>query len=80
MQNGSHFVSNSFVLICKYLMVLLDFFPQGPINNFPALIQIMARHHPGDKPLSEPMMVRLPMHICITQPQGVNSLWTSDTI
>ena len=26
---------------------------------------------PGDKPLYEPIMVRLPMHICITWPQWV---------
>ena len=28
---------------------------------------------PGDKPLSEPMMVRLPTPICISRPQWVNS-------
>ena len=26
-------------------------FPKGPINNIPALIQIMAWRRPGDKPL-----------------------------
>ena len=31
----------------------------------------MAWRRPGDKPLSEPMMVSLPMHICVTQPQWV---------
>ena len=37
----------------------------------------MAWCKPGDKPLSEPMMVRLPMHICITWPQWVNlTHWT----
>ena len=30
----------------------------------------------GDMPLSEPMMVSLPTHICVTQPQWVNSLAT----
>ena len=34
----------------------------------------MAWRRSGDKPLSEPMMVRLPMHICITRPQWVNAL------
>ena len=43
-------------------------------NNIPALVQIMALRRPGDKPLSEPMMVRLPTHICVTRPQWVNSL------
>ena len=28
---------------------------------------------PGDKPLSEPMMVRLLIHICVARPQWVNS-------
>ena len=41
------------------------------ISNIPAFIQIMAWHWPGDKPLSEPMMVSLLMHICVTQPPWV---------
>ena len=48
-------------------------FPKGPINNIPSLVQIMAWRRPGDKPLSEPMMARLPTHICVTRPQWVNS-------
>ena len=32
----------------------------------------MAWRRPGDKPLSEPMMVNLLMHICVTRPQWVN--------
>ena len=32
----------------------------------------MAWRRPGDKPLSEPMMVCLTTHICVTQPQWVN--------
>ena len=31
--------------------------PEGPINNIPALVQIMAWRWPGNKPLSETMMV-----------------------
>ena len=31
----------------------------------------MAWRRPGDKPLSEPMMVNLPTHICVTRPQWV---------
>ena len=50
----------------------LKFVPKGPINNTPALVQIMAWRRPGDKPLSEPMMVSLPTHICVTRPQWVN--------
>ena len=48
------------------------FDPKGPINNILALVQIMAWCRPGDKTLSEPMMVTLVMHICVTQPQWVN--------
>ena len=32
-------------------------FIEGPISNIPALVEIMAWHHPGDKPLSKPLMV-----------------------
>ena len=46
----------------------------GPINNIPALVQIMAWRRPGDKPLSEAMMVSSLMHICITRPQWVKEL------
>ena len=35
------------------------------------MFQIMAWRRPGDKPLSEPIMVNLPTHICVTQPQWV---------
>ena len=37
-------------------------FPGGPINNIPTLVQVMAWRRPGDKPLSEPMTVRLPIN------------------
>ena len=41
----------------------------------------MAWRRPGDKQLSEPMMVRLPTHICVTRPQWVNEPnWTSSTL
>ena len=49
----------------------MKFVPKGPINNIPALVQIMAWRRPGDKPLSEPMMVSLPTYICVTRPQWV---------
>ena len=54
------------------IKVSLKFVPKGPINNIPALVQATSR--PGDKPLSEPMMVRLPTHICVTRPQWVHFL------
>ena len=55
----------------------LKFVPKGPINNIPALDRIMAWCRPGDKPLSEPMMARLPTHICVTRLQWVKQLWST---
>ena len=49
----------------------LKFVHKGPINNIPALVQIMAWCRPGDKPLSEPMLVSLLTCTCITRPQWV---------
>ena len=76
-QNGHHFPDDIF----KYIFfnenvwiaikIPLKFVPNGQINNIPALVQIMAWCRPGDKPVSEPMMVRLPTHICVTRPQWV---------
>ena len=48
--------------------------PKVPINNIRALVQIMAWRRSGDKPLSEPMMDSLLMHICVTRPQWINEL------
>ena len=42
-----------------FIKISLKFVPKGPINNIPALVQIMAWRQPGDKPLSEEMMVNL---------------------
>ena len=55
------------------ITISLKFVPKGPINNIPALVQIMAWRRPGDKPLSEPMLVGSLTHICVTRPQWVNS-------
>ena len=54
------------------IKISLKFVPKDPINNILALVQIMAWCRSGDKPLSEPMMVSLPTHICVTRPQCVN--------
>ena len=76
-QNGRHFPDDIFKCIFLNenvwisIAVSLKFVPRGPINNIPALVQIMAWRCPGDKPLSEPMMVSLPMHICVFRPQWV---------
>ena len=52
----------------------MKFVPKGPFYNIPVLDQIMAWRRPSDKPLSEPMMVRLSTHICVTRPQWVNDV------
>ena len=49
----------------------LKFVLKGPINNIPALVQIMACRHPGDKPLSGTIMIILLTHIYVTRPQCV---------
>ena len=53
------------------IKISLSFVPNGPINDIPALDQIMACRRPGDKPLPEPMMASLLTHICVTRPQWV---------
>ena len=71
-QKGHHIADNLFKCIflnetvSVSIKILLKFIPKGSVNNIPALVQIMAWRRPGDKPLSEPMVVRLPMHICVT--------------
>ena len=76
-ENGPHFPDDIFK--CTFLnenisvaiKISLKFVPNGPINNIPALVQMMAWRRPGAKPSSEPMMVRLPTHNCVTRPQWV---------
>ena len=76
-QNGRHFPNDIFKCIFFSenvwisFKISLRFVPNGPINNIPALVQIMAWRRPGDKPLSEPMVVGLLTHIFVTRPQWV---------
>ena len=78
-QNGRHFpvdISKWIFLnenVCISLKISLGYVPKVRINNIPALVQIMAWRRPGDKPLSEPMMVSLLTHICVTRPQWVEN-------
>ena len=58
------------------IKISLKFVPKGPINNNPALVRIMAWRLSGDRPLSEPRMVSLLTHICVTRPQWVNTFIT----
>ena len=59
------------------IKISLKFVPKVPINNIPVLVQIMAWRRSGDKPLSEPIMVRLPTHICVVRPQWVKVFYAS---
>ena len=69
-QNVRHFtdkIFKSFFLkenVWISIDISLKFVPKGTINNNPALVQIMAWHWSGYKPLSEAKMVSLLMHIC----------------
>ena len=56
---------------CILIKSSLKYVRKGPIDNNPTLVQIMAWRRTGDKPLSEPMMISLSTHICVTQPQLV---------
>ena len=38
------------------IQISLKFVPTSPIDNTPALVQVMAWRQAGDKPLSEPML------------------------
>ena len=79
-QSERHLANDIFMCIffnencCILIKFSLKYVRKGPIDKNPALVQIMAWRRLGDKPLSEPMMVSLPTHICVTRPQWVNSL------
>ena len=76
--NGHHFQDDIFRCIFLNenvwisINISLEFVPEGPINNIPAMIQIMAWRRPEDKALSDPMMIKLLTHVCVTRPQWVN--------
>ena len=76
-RNRRHFADDIFKCIFLNenvwisLKISLKFVPKVQINNIPTLVQIVAWRRPGDKPLSEPMLVILLTHICVTRPQWV---------
>ena len=76
-QNGRHFPDAIFrwIFLNENVWILikisLKFVSKGLINNIPALVQLMV----GAKPLSEPIMVSLLMHISVTQPQWVKNFF-----
>ena len=82
-QNGRHFAEdiskriffNENVWIS--IKFSLKFVPRGPININPEMFRIMAWRRPGDRPLSEAMLVSLLTHICVTRPQWVKHVFSS---
>ena len=42
-----------------FILIALKIVPNGPIDNGWALLQVMAWHLTGDRPLSEPMLTQL---------------------
>ena len=75
-QNSRHFTDD--ILACIFLnenvwipiRISLKFVPKSPMNNIPALVQIMAWRRPGDKLLSEPMLLdyrRIYASLCLNE-------------
>ena len=83
-QKGRHFPDDIFKCIFLNenvwisITISLTFVPNGPINNIPALVQVIAWHRPGDKPSSERMVVSLLTHICVSRPQNISMETLSD--
>ena len=79
-QNGRYFADDTFkrIFLKENIRIStklsLNFLPKSPVDNIPSLFQIMAWRRPGDKPLSEAMMVSLLTHMCNARPQWVNWL------
>ena len=68
-QNVRYFAENTFKRIFLNenvvisIIISLKFIPKGPISYILALLQIMVWRRPGDKPLSEPMIIILLTHM-----------------
>ena len=77
-QNGRYFAYDIFKsnflnenIWISWIDISLIFVYKCPINNIPALGQIIAWRRPGDKPLPEAMMISLLTHICVPRPQWI---------
>ena len=85
-QNGCYFAVIAFKCIFLnenvwiFIEISLKYVLWGRIDNNLALVLIMAWRWTGNKPLSEPMMVSLLMHICVTRPQWVNDYYLKEFI
>ena len=82
-RNGQHFANNIFRRIFFNenvwisIKISLKFVPKGSINNNPALVEIMAWRHLGDKPLSQLMMVfqHIFTSLCLNKLMSNSALW-----
>ena len=85
-QNGRHLPDDIFKCIFLNksaqisIKISLKFVPESTIDKIPALVQIMACRRPGDKPLSEPMMVSSPTHIWVPRSQWVKTEAASPSV
>ena len=68
-QNGRHFSKCIFLNENVWIVIKISmkFVLKSPINNIPALVQMMAWHRPGNKPLSESMMISSMTYVRVTQ-------------
>ena len=58
-----------------WIQISLKLVPRSPIDNKPALIQVMAWCRTGDKPLPEPMMAQFTdEYICGTRGRWFNTI------
>ena len=79
-QNGRCFADDTFKRnflnenVRIFIKISLKFIHKGSINHIPALVQIMAWRRPDDKSLSEPMVIYLLTHICVSRPQWVKNI------
>ena len=80
-QHGRHFAHDVFKRIFWNenvwisLKISLKFVPKVPINNIPALVQIMAWRRPCDKSLSEPMVLPELLMIYFTETSLCHQAW-----
>ena len=58
------------------IQISFNYAPRSPIDNKPALVQVMAWRRTGNKPLPEPMMTSSVTHICGTRGRWVNLVQT----
>ena len=81
-KNGCHFTDYVFKCIFLHenvwilLRSSLKFVPKVPINNILSLFQIMSWWWSGNKPLSEPMIVRLYVSLVLNKLKGL-AWWLS---